>query len=93
MTADLGLVPDAAQAQPGIVTAHTPGNGAGHRGLTNTGRASQAKDLTLDAAGEVLDGKELQNALLDLFQAVVILVQDDPGLFDVVVFLALFSPG
>ena len=93
VTADLRLVPHAAQAQTGIVPAHAPGDGAGYRGLAHAGRAGQAEDLPLDAAGQVFDGEKLQNALLDLFQAVMVLVQYGACFFDIVVFLFCLSPG
>ena len=93
MTANLRFVPNAAQAQTGIIPPHTPGDGLGHRGFSHTGRARKAENLPFDSAGERLHREKLQNTLFNLFQTVVILVQDGPGLLDVVVFLFHVVPG
>ena len=93
MTADLSFVTDTTQAQPCIVTTHAAGDGTCNGGLTHAGRAGQTENLTLDAAGEVLHGEKFQNAFLDLFQAIMIFVQNGACLADIIVFFPDITPG
>ena len=79
VAANLGLVPDATQRNARKFAAQRPGNRNGHRGLADTGRADQADDLAVFVFGQLLNGKLLDDALLDLVKAVVVLVQ--PGAY------------
>jgi hypothetical protein len=59
------------------------GDRAAERGLAHAGRADQAQDRALEVARALLHGQVLQDPLLDLLQAVVVLVQDALGLLEV----------
>ena len=93
VAADLGLVPHAAQAEPDVLAVEAFGDGAGDAGLAHARGAHQADDLGLDVGGQLADGQHLQDAVLDLFQAVVVVVQDLLGLADVQVILGKGVPG
>ena len=79
MAADLGLIMHAAKAHAGKVAVHAGGNGARNGGFADTRRADQADDLALDIRIELADGQNFQNALLDLFQTVMVMVQHLAG--------------
>ena len=72
VAADLGLVPHAAQTDAHILTAKAFGDGACNTGFTHTRRADQTDDLRLHVRCQLAHGKRFQNAVLDLFQAVVV---------------------
>ena len=75
VTADLRLVPDAAQAHPHILAAQCLGDALADAGLAGTRRAHKEKD----GAGLLLvqghDSDLLEDAALGLLQAEVVLVQ------------------
>ena len=60
--------------------AHAGGNGARNGGFADTLWADQADDLTLTSGLELADGQNFQNALLDLFQTIVVMVQHLTGM-------------
>ena len=76
MAADLGLVPHAAQTDAHILTPQTFGDGACNTGLADTRRADKADDLRLDVRCQLAHGQRFQNAVLHLFQAIVVAVQN-----------------
>ena len=77
--ADLGLVVDAAQAHAHELAAHGPRDALAQRGLAHAGRADEGQDGAADRVRERAHGEVLEDALLDLLQAVVVLVEDDRG--------------
>ena len=79
MTADIRLVPNAAQRQAGQLAVHGLGYGDGDGGLSHTGRAYQTEDLSLGIGVDLLHGDKLQNTLLDLLKAKVVTVQNGAG--------------
>ena len=52
------------------------GDGLGQRGLADARRADEAEDRPLELLHQRLHGEVLEDALLDLLQAVVVLVED-----------------
>ena len=76
MAADLRLVAHAAQRHADELAVGAAGDGLGERGLAHAGGADQAEDRALGLVHELAHGQELDDALLDLLQAVVVLVQD-----------------
>jgi hypothetical protein len=52
------------------------GDRLAERGLADAGRADQAQDRRLQLVHALLHGEVLEDAFLDLLQAVVILVED-----------------
>ena len=83
----------AAKAHAGKVAVHAGGNGARNGGFADTRRADQADDLALDIRIELADGQNFQNALLDLFQTIVVMVQHLAGVGLVQIVLGKGVPG
>src|SRR4051812_8738582 len=75
MTSDLSLVTHAAEADAHEVAAGRTRDRLAERGLADARRTDQAENRALDALLALLHGEILKDALLDLLQAVVILVQ------------------
>ena len=90
--ADLGLILDSAQRNTGIAAAHRLRNAANDGGFPDTGRPHKAKDLSVDIGGKRPDGQCLQHTLLYLFQAVVLLIQQLGGFFQVDDILGIATP-
>ena len=63
------------------------------RRLADAGRPDEAEHRALELLRQRLHGEVLEDALLDLLQAVVILVEDLLGLDEVVALLGLLVPG
>src|SRR4029453_14556590 len=83
VAADLRLVVDAAEAHPDELAAHGPRDRLAKRRLADAGRPDEREDRAADLVREGADREVLQDPLLDLLQAVVVLVQDPGGLLDV----------
>ncbi len=83
MAADFRLVAHAAQRQAHELAAGGLGDRTAERGLADARRTHQAQDRTLQRIGPALHRQVLEDALLDLVQAVVVLVEDPLGLDDV----------
>ena len=84
VAADLRLVVDAAEAHAHELAAHRAGDALAERRLADAGRADEGEDRAADLVGEGADREVLEDALLDLLEAVVVLVEDLGGLLDVV---------
>ena len=99
MAADLRFVPDAAQRHLDELAVNGLGDGPHDGGLAHAGRADEAQDrpahdrVLLRLVPEGQDGQVFDDALLDLLEAVVVLVQDLPGAFDIQVVLGILAPG
>ena len=83
VAANLGLVVDPAEAHPDELAAHRPRDALAERGLANTGRADEGKDRAADLVGQGPDREVLEDPLLDLLEAVVVLIEDLGGRLDV----------
>ncbi len=93
MAADLGLVADAAERQADELAPQRAGDGAAERGLADARRADEAEDRALALGVELAHRQVLEDALLDLLEVVVVLVEDRAGVFQVEVVLAVQAPG
>ena len=95
MTADFGLVADAAEAEAVELLAHSAGDRASQAGFADSGRSDEAEDRLADAAFglELADGQVLQDAVFYFFQAEVVFVKDAGDFVDVEVVQAGFRPG
>ena len=93
VAADFGLVAHAAQGDADEVPAQGPGDGFAERGLAHAGRPDEAEDGPLDLLGELAHAQVLQDPLLDLFEPVMVLVQDFLGLAQVQVVHGVLVPG
>ena len=65
---------------------------AAERGLADAGRADEAEDRALLVLLQLADGEVLEDALLDLLEAVVVLVEDLADLRDLEVVRRLTVP-
>ncbi len=83
MTTDLRLVAHAAQRDTMELASQRTSDRTAERRLANAGRSHEAEDGILALGPDLLDGEVLEDALLDLLQALVVLVQDGPGPRDV----------
>ena len=93
MAADLRLVVHAAQRHLGKLPVQRPGDGLCDGGLAHAGRADQADDGALELFRILAHGQVLQKAILDLLQAVVILLQHLAGAGQIDLRLLLHAPG
>ena len=107
VTADLGLVTHTAQGDADKLAPHSMRDRAPQRGLAHSRRTDEAQDHALAYAADLIlrrlrqlsralqaqlaHCQKLQDALLDILQAVVILVQDGTGVGDIQVIRGLGS--
>ena len=75
MPANLRLVADAAERDAHELPGHRPRNRLSERRLADAGRADEAENRPLHVAFELSYGQVLDDALLDLVEVVVILVE------------------
>ena len=78
MAADLGLVVHAAERDAGELAAERAGDAAAERGLADAGRSDEAEDRALHVGLQAADREVVEDAVLDLLEAVVVLVEDTP---------------
>ena len=83
MAADLGLVVHAAQADARELAAHGAGDRLAQRRLADAGRSGEAQDRRLAFGRQLAHGQVFDDALLDLFQAEMVVVEHAAGLGDV----------
>ncbi len=76
VAADLGLVAHAAERHAHELAAGRLGDRLAERGLADARRADEAQDRAGQLVGALLHGEILDDALLDLLEAVVIGVED-----------------
>ena len=93
MAADLRLVLHAAQRQAHELAAQRARDRLAERGLAHAGRPDEAEQRALHLVLQLAHREVLDDALLDLLQAVVVLVEDPLRLREVEVVLALLAPG
>ncbi len=75
VAADLGLVPHAAEAHAHELAARRLGDRLAERGLADAGRADEAQNRARELVGPLLHGEILDDALLDLVEAVMVGVE------------------
>ena len=93
MAPDFGLVAHPAQGKADEIAARGPGHGFGQRGLAHAGRTHKTENGAFQTVRKLLHGQVFQDALLGLFQAVVVAVQNGAGLFNVDVDAFQIIPG
>jgi len=76
MSLDLGHVGHSAHTEAEVLAVEGARYGPRDRGLAYAGRAHEAQDLALGGALEAADGYELEDALFDVVEAVVVFVED-----------------
>ena len=93
MAADLGLVSHSAQGQPDKLPIQRPGDGAAERRLPHARRPDETEDRSLERLLQGMDREKLEDALLDLLDVVVVLVEDRPRAFEIPGVLREGAPG
>src|SRR4029077_12468680 len=92
MAADLRFVAHAAEREPHELAVHRAGRRLGEGGLARSGRSGEGEDGRLRLLDQRADGEEFEDALLDLLEPVVILVEDLLGALQVAALAALLLP-
>src|SRR2546428_10264618 len=92
MAADLGLVTDAAERHADELPARGARDRLAERRLPDARGTDQAEDRALGVADEALHGEVLEDPLLHLLEAVVIVLEDLLRLFDVELVLRVLVP-
>ena len=93
MATDLCLVVQTTQRHTHVLTFHGGGDGFAKGSLTHTRRTVETDNRTLLVASQGEYGHVLQDALLHLLHAVVVLVEDLLRTLQVEVVLGVFVPG
>ena len=93
VAADLGLVMDAAERDADELPPHGAGDRLAERRLADAGRADEAEDRRLALRRELAHGEILDDAALDLVEAVMVLVEDAARLLEVDRLLGRELPG
>ncbi len=93
VTPDLGFVPHPAQGEAHELAPQGPGDGAAQGGLAGARRPHEAQDRPLHVGLQFAHRQIFQDAFLHLFQVVVVLVQNFPGLVQIQVVVGGFAPG
>ncbi|MNM70670.1 hypothetical protein D3C81_823070 [compost metagenome] len=89
---NLGLVTHATEGHAHELAVGGGSDRLGQRGLADAGRPDQAQHRTADLLDALLHGKVFEDAFLDLFQAIVVGIEDFLGLGQVQTHLALGLP-
>ena len=92
VAADLGLVAHAAERHAHELAAGRLGDRFAERGLADAGRTDQAQDRPGQLVGALLHGEILDDALLDLLEAIVVGIEDLLGEREVLLDLRLLVP-
>ena len=85
VSADLRLIPHAAQTYADVFLVQRSCNGAGDTGLTGSRRSHQTDDRALALAGQIPHCKELNYTLFDLLKTIMILVQNLLGMRQILI--------
>src|SRR5882724_10063194 len=93
VAADLGLVAHAAQRHAHELPAGGTRDRLAERGLAHAGRPDQTEDGPLGVADQALHREVLEDALLHLLEAEVVVLEDLLRLFDVELVLGVLVPG
>ena len=92
MAANFGFVPHPAQRLADELAPGRLGNRLAQAGLANPRRPDEAQDRSLQLVGPGLDGEVLDNPVLDLFQRIVVRIQDRLGGRNIALQLGLLAP-
>src|SRR6516164_4776734 len=93
VTPDLGLIVDTAERNAHEVAAGRLRDRLAERGLADAWRTDQAQDRPGQLVGALLDGEIFNDALLDLLDPVMVVVEDLLGVNKIVIDLRLLIPG
>src|SRR5438132_8612902 len=83
MTADLGLVVDAAKREPDELAPQRSRNRLAEAGLANAGRPHEAENRRAEALRALADGHVLQDPFFDFLDTIVVFVEHGSSGLDV----------
>src|SRR5207244_11014051 len=83
LASKLSLIANAAKRQPHETAAGGASDRLRQRRLADARRSDEAENRSFRSLHQLTDSEELENALFDFFQAVVVLVEDFLGRVDV----------
>lgn len=89
---DLGDVCEATDGEAEELAVERARDRLADGGLADSGWANEADDLALYGSAKFADGKELEDPIFDILEAVVILVEDLLGVRDRIVLGRVLSP-
>src|SRR6266851_3312413 len=92
MAADFGLIAHASQRDPHELASDRSRHRLAKRGLADAGRSHQAQDRPLELADQGLHREILKDALLDLLEPVMVLLEDALGFLNVELVLGVLEP-
>ena len=92
MAANFGLVAHATEGHAHELAIRGAGDGLAKRGLADAGRPDQAQDRSLQLVDALLHGEVFDDALLDLFQAVMVGIEHVHRGFQALRDLGLLAP-
>src|ERR1039458_7465105 len=93
MAANFGFVADAAEREAHEFAAGGLGDGHAERSFTDARRADETEYGALGILDQLTDGEEFEDAILDLFESVVVGVENFFGVVDGAGFLGALLPG
>ena len=93
MTLDLRHVRQAADREAEELPVESTSDRLANRCLSDTRGTDETDDLALNRTSELADGEEFQDAVLDVLESVVVLVEDALGVGNGVVFFGVDTPG
>ncbi|GJD96834.1 hypothetical protein OCOJLMKI_4060 [Methylobacterium iners] len=92
VTADLGLVAHAAERHPHELATRRLSDRLAERGLADAGRTDEAEDRARELVRPLLHGEVLDDALLDLVEAEMVLVEHHLGAGQILLHLRALVP-
>ena len=93
VTAQFGFIVQAAEAHALELPAHRTGDGLPQRGLADARRPDEAEYRRVGVRIQLHHGQGFENALLDVFEPVMVFVEYHAGVFEVELILGLLAPG
>ena len=93
VAADVGLVMNTAQGNANHLAVQAARNGIGNGGLAHARRANQAQNLRRHLGCHLAHSNGFQNALLHLFHAKVVMLQNPGGCLNIQPLFGGFAPG
>src|SRR5579862_2369806 len=92
MATDFGFVTHASKRDADELAASGARYRLTERGFADSRRPNQAEDRTLELSDQGLDGEVLENTLLHLLEAVMVLFEDALGFLNVELVFRVFEP-
>ena len=93
MALDFSHICHPSHTESKILSIESSCNGPCHTGLANAWGTNEAKDLSLNGLIQLAHSYEFQYPVLDVLQAIVVFIKNDPGPLEVKVLFTCLPPG